>query len=184
MARGWRRVTFHVATIRRRIHAKEATHCGPVITGRNRLGSSGIRNWEGCGDCRWGVRRASTPLGVETTKGGGGVRGGGFVRLEGPGWVSYKGVIRVWHAKATKLLSRVLNEIRRTLLVHITTRRDATQCWLTLPADRFGMKMVRPVSHPHTAHRSAQDEPWVKVGRKEKNGENWGEGREGEEENN
>ena len=24
----------------------------------------------------------------------GDVRGGGFVRLEGPGWVSYKGVIR------------------------------------------------------------------------------------------
>lgn len=42
-----------------------------------------------------GGRRASTSLGVETTKGGGVGRGSGFVRLEGPGWVSYKGVIRV-----------------------------------------------------------------------------------------
>lgn len=61
--------------------------------------------YEACFNCVW--RR-------DDRRGGGDVRGGGLVRLEGPGWVSYKGVIREVRAEATKLLSVVLNEIRPT----------------------------------------------------------------------
>lgn len=94
-------------------------------------------------DAVGGKRRSSTALGVETTKWD--VRGGGFVRLEGLGWVSYKEVIRELRAKATKLLSQAFNEMRPTLLVHIYD--SATKCWfcsrLTLP---FGSKLAQTVS--------------------------------------
>ena len=55
----------------------------------------------------------------------GDVRGGGFVRLEGPGWVSYKGVIREVRAEGTKLLSVVFNEIRPTFWRTFMTQCDS-----------------------------------------------------------